>query len=111
LLDILDACEVIRQYTPESRARFDADPPVRSHILFHILIIGEAVSKLSQPLRDSHTEVPWKPIAQMRNLIAHVYFGIDWDEVWQVTCNDIPALASQIRAILDSIPPDIDPTT
>lgn len=108
LQDILDACEIIRQYTPESRAQFDADPPVRSHILFHVQIIGEAVSKLSQSLRDRHPQVPWKPIARMRNLIAHVYFGIDWDEVWQVACHDIPALASQVQAVLDALPPDDD---
>lgn len=41
LQDILEACEVIQQYTPEQRSQFDADPPVRSHILFHIQVIGE----------------------------------------------------------------------
>lgn len=42
----------------------------------------------------------------MRNIIAHVYFGIDWDQVWQVACHDIPALKAQIMAVLNSLPPD-----
>ncbi len=100
LLDILDACEVILQYTPELHRAFDEDPPLRSHILFHIQIIGEATSKLSQSLRDRYPDVPWKSIARMRNLIAHVYFGIDWNEVWQVACRDIAPLKAQIEAIL-----------
>jgi len=103
LLDILDACRVILQYTPASQDQFDADPPLRSHILFHIQIIGEATSKLSQPLRDKHPDIPWKSIARMRNLIAHVYFGIDWNEVWQVACRDIPLLTTQIESVIASL--------
>ena len=44
----------------------------------------------------------------MRNIIAHVYFGIDWDEAWQVTCQDISTFKSQIEVILASLPPDED---
>lgn len=100
LLDILDACDVIQQNTPASRDEFDQNPPLRSHILLHIQIIGEAVTHLSKPLRDQYPEVPWKSISRMRNLIAHVYFGIDWNEVWQVACRDIIVLKAQIEKIL-----------
>jgi uncharacterized protein with HEPN domain len=106
--DILEACNVIQEYTPESRGQFDADPPLRSHIPFHIQVIGEAVSNLSQALRDRYPHVPWKSIARMRNIIAHVYFGIDWEEVWQVACHDISDFKAQIEAILASLPPDQD---
>ncbi len=106
LLDILDACRTILQYTPGSQHLFDTDPPLRSHILFHIQIIGEATSRLSQPLRDRHPDVPWKPIARMRNLIAHVYFGIDWNEVWQVASRDIPLLKTKIEVIIASVDED-----
>ncbi len=107
-LDILDACEVILQYTPASRQEFDKDPPLRTHILFHIQIIGEAASKLSQPLRDQYPDVPWKAIMRMRTLIAHVYFGIDWNEVWQAACRDIVPLKAQIETILAAMNKDAD---
>lgn len=90
--DILDAIEVIERDRPPTRRQFDADTPIKSHIVFHIQVIGEAVSKLSPELRRSHPRVPWKAIAQMRNFIAHVYFGIDWNEVWQTAIQDIPLL-------------------
>jgi uncharacterized protein with HEPN domain len=106
LQDILDAIEVITEYAAISRQEFDADPPVRSHILFHIQIIGEAVSRLSQEVRDLNPQVPWTSIASMRNVIAHIYFGIDWDEVWQVAQNDAPALKPRIQAILASLGPE-----
>jgi uncharacterized protein with HEPN domain len=40
----------------------------------------------------------------MRNVIAHVYFGIDWNEVWQVVVSDAPTLETHIQAILASFP-------
>jgi uncharacterized protein with HEPN domain len=46
---------------------------------------------------------------RMRNIIAHVYFGIDWDEDWQVAVRDIPILKPQIDAIFQSLPPDRQP--
>jgi len=105
LQDILDSITAIQRHTPATRQQFDADEPVRSHILLHVQIIGEAVSNLSQTLRDNNPQVPWKPIMRMRNIIAHVYFGIDWNEVWRVATSDVAVLRPQIEMILASLPP------
>jgi uncharacterized protein with HEPN domain len=104
LHDILDAIAAIERHTPASRKEFDSAEPIRSHILLHVQIIGEAASKLSEQLRTDHPQVQWKSIMRMRNIIAHVYFGIDWNEVWQVAVRDVPALKIQIEAIVASIP-------
>ena len=72
--------------------------------MLNVQIIGEAASKLSPTLRDRWPQVPWKSITRMRNIIAHVYFGIDWDEVWQVAVTDVLALRLQVEAILASLP-------
>ena len=109
LMDILDAIAVIQRDTPPTREEFDAYAPIRSHVLLHTQIIGEAASRLSETLRDQNPQVPWKPITRMRNIIAHVYFGIDWNEVWQVAVRDIAVLKPQIEAILASLPPDPAP--
>jgi uncharacterized protein with HEPN domain len=104
LQDILDAIAAIQRHTPATREEFNAAEPIRSHILLHVQIIGEAASKLSQQLRDDNPQVPWKSIIRMRNIIAHVYFGIDWNEVWQVAVRDVSPLELQIQAILASQP-------
>jgi len=106
LMDILDAIAVIERDTPATRQEFDSQPPIRSHILLHAQIIGEAASKLSQSIRDQNPQVPWKPIMRMRNVIAHVYFGIDWNEVWQVAVRDVAILRPQIQVILAGLPPN-----
>ena len=106
LTDILEAIAIIQRDVPATREQFDIDAPIRSHILLHVQIIGEAASRLSQETRDQNPQVPWKPIMRMRNIIAHVYFGIDWNEVWQVAVRDLAVLKPQIDRILASLPPD-----
>jgi len=101
---MLDAIAAIQRHTPATREEFDAVEPIRSHILLYVQIIGDAASKLSQQLKDANPQVPWKSIMRMRNIIAHVYFGIDWNEVWQVAIRDVAVLKLQIEAIVASLP-------
>ncbi|MFO8007767.1 MAG: DUF86 domain-containing protein [Candidatus Brocadiia bacterium] len=108
LADILDAVDEVIAVTPASRAEFDADKLVRSHVLRHIQIVGEAVTRLSQQLKERYPGVPWRSIAGMRHAIVHGYFQVDWNEVYGTATRDIPPLRSQIRAIIASLPPEAD---
>lgn len=79
LQDILDAIETVLQYMPAEK-RFEADPPLQSHIHRHIMIVGEAAYRLSKKLKNQHPQVPWRQIEGMRHVLAHDYFKIDWQE-------------------------------
>jgi len=49
--------------------------------------------------------VPWPQIVAMRNVIAHEYFGIDLDEVWQVVERDLPELKQKLNRICAELTP------
>jgi len=108
LEDILDAIDEVLDVTPARRAEFDADRLVRSHVLRHIQIIGEAVSRLSAEVKERHPEIPWRSIAGMRHAIVHAYYQVDWNAVYGAATRDVPPLRSMIRAIVDSLPPEDD---
>ena len=36
----------------------------------------------------------------MRNVLIHIYFGVDLDIVWGVVEHDLPALKTQVDTIL-----------
>lgn len=66
----------------------------------NFVIIGESVVRLSEELRAKENQVPWPQIKGFRNIVAHDYFGVDAEEVWQIIKNHLPELESQINNIL-----------
>jgi uncharacterized protein with HEPN domain len=63
-------------------------------------IIGEAVSFLSEDLKNRYAETEWNKIKQFRNFLAHEHFGIDYSLVWDIIENKIPELQITISTII-----------
>ena len=68
-------------------------------VLYEIVVLGEAARRLSQELRERHTDVPWRDIIGMRSVVPHGYDQIDDDELWQVIDHDLPGLISRLENI------------
>jgi uncharacterized protein with HEPN domain len=100
LHDIHEAIVRIEKYTQRGRTLFDQDELVQTWVIHHLEIIGEAARALPQDYRRSHPGIPWGQISGMRNILIHMYFGIDLDAVWTVVERDLPQLRSSIEAIL-----------
>lgn len=66
-----------RRSSSETRRR-------QSAILHQLLIIGEAVKRISPEFRAAHPEVPWKLIAATRDKLIYFYEGVDIEEVWKI---------------------------
>ena len=62
-------------------------------------VIGEAARQMPKSFKEKHTEIPWHEIAGLRNLIAHEYFGLDTDILWDVVKTQVPILAEQAKSI------------
>ncbi|WP_008316950.1 DUF86 domain-containing protein [Leptolyngbya sp. PCC 6406] len=75
----------------------------QSAILYQIIVIGEAVKRLSPKFRNQHPEIPWKDIAGMRDIVAHQYDRVDLNDLWSVLKSDIPELLAMIRPLLTSM--------
>jgi len=65
-----------------------------------IEVIGEAVKNLSTRLKGEHPDIEWREIAGMRDNVIHRYFEINWQIVWNVITDDLPALEPKISALL-----------
>ena len=82
LQDILDAIEKIRVQSARGEKRFLSDELIQVWIAYHLQIIGEASSGLSEETRQQHAEARWARIIGMRNILVHQYFGLNLEHVW-----------------------------
>ena len=70
--------------------------------LMNFIIIGEMIEKLSDELIDAtEKEINWYKIKGFRNILAHNYFGVDAEEVWQIVHGGLPILETQIKELID----------
>ncbi|MEO1295775.1 MAG: DUF86 domain-containing protein [Cyanobacteria bacterium J06636_16] len=81
-------------------AQFLTDDKTQSAVVFQLLILGEAVKRISFAYREKHPQIPWGAMAGMRDNLIHNYDDIDLNEVWRTATIDIPALMQQLALLL-----------
>ena len=83
-----------------SRADLESDRMLAYALVRCLEIIGEAATRVSEVGRQAHPTIAWLQIRRMRNILSHVYFGIDLDVVWQTVREDLPSLIATLEQIL-----------
>ena len=100
VLDILKAARLAIEFKGSAdKAAFLADAKTQSAVLHQLLVIGEAVKRLSPEFRAAHPEVPWRLIAGTRDKLIHFYEGVDLEEVWKMVTSDLPELIRLIEPL------------
>ncbi len=102
--DILESGTAIQTYVQGLTCdTFVQDRMRYSAVIREFEIIGESVGKLSAALKDGYPEIPWQDIKDFRNLLAHEYFGVDLEIVWNTVHNDLPLMLDAIQEIVKGI--------
>jgi uncharacterized protein with HEPN domain len=100
LQHISEAIELINKYVSnETLDTFCANDLIHNAVLFQFSIIGEAINFVASDLLDQY-DYPWYKVRSFRNLIAHEYFNIKMEAVWQIIQTDLIKLQIIIQSIL-----------
>lgn len=98
LQHIRDSIERIATYLDGvDHDQFMNTPLVQDGVIRQLQIIGEAVKRISAPLRQSQPDIPWQDMAGMRDKLTHDYMGVDLTTVWLTATEDLPILEGKIR--------------
>jgi len=84
-----------------SREAFDEDLEKQDAVIRRIEIIGEATKRLEKDFKDQYSEIPWRKMAGMRDVLIHEYDQIDLDLVWEVVVKELPILKKSVQIVLD----------
>jgi len=99
---IIEATDRIAEYTSGINSADDFNNDYRNFdaTMMNFVVIGEMVDKLSDDFKMEHYKIDWIKIKGFRNIVAHDYFGIDAEEVWQIINGKIPKLKADIQKLL-----------
>ena len=104
ILDIARSARLVLEFTRGMGfAGFQNDEKTGSAVLHQLMVIGEAVKRLSSEFRQAHKEVPWTVMAGMRDKLIHAYDEVDVEEVWRTVTRDIPDLLAYMRRQLPQV--------
>ena len=94
--------KVLRYSQGLTRQHFLVDEMVVDAVLRNLEVLGEAAKQIPPAVRERHPEVPWRRIAGLRDVLAHAYFGLEDDTIWQIVSESIPALANQLDQVIEA---------
>lgn len=101
LTDIQEACEKVLRFTKGMTYKdFVNDDLHFDAVLRNLEVVGEAVKNISEETRQKYPNVKWRKIAGFRDIVAHEYFGINDETVWDIVENEIPTLLTIIKVIV-----------
>ncbi len=93
LENMATACERIMRYCEElTFEQFRSDEKTFDAVVRNLEVIGEAAKRLPVEIRNRHPEVEWRRIAGLRDVIAHGYFALEPELLWDVVVTNVPQL-------------------
>lgn len=100
----VQACAYLEGMAKEA---FLADKRTQQAVVLNLILIGEEATKVlkeDDAFSSRFPQLPWRGMKGMRNRIAHGYFEINMEVVWETTQTSLPELIRHIPAIRASLP-------
>lgn len=111
LRDILNAARLIASYvTDTTEDQFTANTEKQDAVIRRLEVIGEATVHLSDATRLAISELPFRKMRGMRNIVAHDYANVNLRIVWQVATVHVPVVCAILEKFFTAQPPPAAPS-
>jgi len=104
LRDIVEAIDRIENSLQNvTKENFKKDIDIQDAVLRRLEIIGEAVTNISLNIKEKYPKIEWKEIAGFRIIVAHAYFHVNLDIIWDIVEDKLPKLKKDVKKILKEL--------
>lgn len=105
LKHILKALEKIESFSSSCNSfeEFFEDEKTQASVKYELVVIGEATNRLTEQVRTLSAGAQWRAIIGMRNYLAHEYFAVDLNTVWETVQRDVPVFKSAIVGLINKL--------
>jgi uncharacterized protein with HEPN domain len=95
--------EAIELAADQSRDYLDTDRVFALALTKLVEIVGEAAARVSEELKESHGEIPWRQIIGTRNRLIHGYDAVDYDILWGIVDRELPDLLKGLDSTIEAM--------
>jgi uncharacterized protein with HEPN domain len=107
---MLEAVRLAREYVQDiAKIDFLHDRRTQQAVVLNLVTIGEAAARVVNECNEfatAHPEIPWAQMRGMRNRMAHGYFDIDLNIVWDTVQSSLPDLERQLESAALQVKPE-----
>jgi len=93
--------EALRLIEGKDRKDLDQDRTLNLALVRLLEIVGEAANRVSEETKGVYAEIPWFQIVGLRNRLIHGYDAVDFDILWGVLSEELPALVASLEKIIE----------
>ncbi|MCX6645800.1 MAG: DUF86 domain-containing protein [bacterium] len=105
LVDILERAERVLENTRNVRdiSELENDEWTQDAVVRNLEIMGEAAKKLPDEFCKEYPQIPWKEMKGLRDRLAHQYFEISINIIWDIVKNELPVIVKGVRSIISDL--------
>ena len=102
LADMQDASSKVVEFADGLSYEAFSSHGMAYHAIVRLMeIIGEAAKNIPDEVRERHLEVEWRRIGRARDLMAHHYFGLEDETLWEMVQQHVPELLAQLSLVIE----------
>ncbi len=103
LRDIAEACAQIRAWTAGMDATsLRADARATVAVERNLLVIGETAKHIHEPPRAKASEVNWREVFGLRDVLAQAWFSVDAEILWSIVKSNLQEIERAVTSMLES---------